>query len=55
MASSGVKPASTISDHAANSFWPALFKKELEFEREFVKRGGLLVQRPHGNQWKGRS
>jgi len=27
--------------HAATSFWPALFKKELEFESEFVKRGGF--------------
>jgi imidazolonepropionase-like amidohydrolase len=34
---------SSISDHAATSFWPALFKKELEFEREFVQRGGLLL------------
>src|SRR6266478_7350426 len=34
---------SSISDHAATSFWPALFKKELEFEREFVKLGGLLL------------
>jgi hypothetical protein len=34
---------SSISDHAATSFWPALFKRELEFEREFVKRGGLLL------------
>ena len=34
---------SSISDHAATSFWPALFRKELEFEREFVKRGGLLL------------
>jgi hypothetical protein len=34
---------SSISDRAATSFWPALFKKELEFEREFVKRGGLLL------------
>src|SRR3954453_1890899 len=32
-----------ISDGAAKSFWPALFKKELEFEREFVKRGGMLL------------
>ena len=32
-----------ISDSAAKSFWPALFKKELDFEREFVKRGGLLL------------
>ena len=32
-----------ISDNAAKSLWPALFKKELEFEREFVKRGGTLL------------
>lgn len=34
---------SLISDNAAKSDWPALFKKELEFEREFVKQGGLLL------------
>jgi imidazolonepropionase-like amidohydrolase len=34
---------STISDDAANSPWPALFKKELQFERDFVKAGGLLL------------
>ena len=34
---------SLISDGAAKSDWPALFKKELEFEREFVKQGGLLL------------
>jgi imidazolonepropionase-like amidohydrolase len=32
-----------ISDGAAKSDWPALFKKEMEFEREFVKQGGLLL------------
>jgi len=32
-----------ISDGAAKSDWPALFKKELEFEREFVKLGGMLL------------
>ena len=32
-----------ISDGAAKSDWPALFKKELEFEHEFVKQGGLLL------------
>src|SRR5690348_13253121 len=32
-----------ISDGAAKSDWPALFKKELEFEREFVKQGGMLL------------
>jgi hypothetical protein len=32
-----------ISDSAAKSDWPALFKKELEFEREFAKQGGMLL------------
>ena len=32
-----------ISDGAAKSDWPALFKKELQFEREFAKQGGLLL------------
>ena len=32
-----------ISDGAAKSDWPALFKKELEFEREFARQGGLLL------------
>src|SRR5262245_27461805 len=31
------------SADAANSPWPALLKKEMEFEREFVRAGGLLV------------
>ncbi len=26
---------------SANSLWPTLFKKEMEFERAFVKAGGL--------------
>ena len=34
---------SLISDGAAKSDWPALFRKELEFEREFAKEGGLLL------------
>ena len=34
---------STISDDAATSSWPALFKKEMQFERDFVKAGGLLL------------
>jgi len=34
---------SMISDGAAKSDWPALFKKELEFEYEFVKQGGMLL------------
>ena len=32
-----------ISDGAAKSDWPALFKKEMEFEREFAKQGGRLL------------
>jgi imidazolonepropionase-like amidohydrolase len=32
-----------ISDNAAKSHWPALFKKEMEFERSFSKAGGLLL------------
>jgi hypothetical protein len=32
-----------ISDGAAASRWPILFRKELEFERAFVKAGGLLL------------
>ena len=38
-----LKTRSAISDGAAKSDWPALFKKELEFEHEFVKKGGLLL------------
>ncbi len=32
-----------ISDNAAKSDWAMLFKKEMDFEREFVKQGGLLL------------
>ena len=38
-----LRTRSAISDGAAKSDWPVLFKKELEFEREFAKRGGLLL------------
>jgi imidazolonepropionase-like amidohydrolase len=34
---------SLISDGAAKSRWPALLKKEMEFEHEFAKEGGLLL------------
>jgi imidazolonepropionase-like amidohydrolase len=34
---------SSISDDGATSPWPALFKKEMQFERDFVKAGGLLL------------
>lgn len=32
-----------ISDAAAKSKWPGLFRKEMEFERAFAKAGGLLL------------
>jgi imidazolonepropionase-like amidohydrolase len=32
-----------ISDNAAKSDWAALFKKEMDFEREFAKQGGMLL------------
>ena len=32
-----------IADNAARSYWPALLRKEMEFERAFVKAGGLLL------------
>lgn len=38
-----LRARSAISDDAATSPWPALFKKELQFERDFVKAGGLLL------------
>ncbi|HUE43378.1 MAG TPA: amidohydrolase family protein [Candidatus Sulfotelmatobacter sp.] len=34
---------SIISDGATKSHWPALLKKEMDFEREFAKEGGLLL------------
>jgi hypothetical protein len=38
-----LKTRSKISDSGAESDWPALFKKELEFEHAFAKQGGLLL------------
>jgi hypothetical protein len=32
-----------ISDSAATSNWPVLFKKEMQFEYAFAKAGGLLL------------
>jgi len=32
-----------ISDNAANSYWPALFKKQMAFEYAFAKAGGMLL------------
>lgn len=34
---------SLIAEHAASSPWPGLLKKEMQFEREFVAAGGLLM------------
>jgi imidazolonepropionase-like amidohydrolase len=38
-----LKVRASISDGAATSPWPALFKKELQFEHDFAKAGGLLL------------
>ena len=32
-----------IAEHASQSPWPVLLKKEMQFEREFVAAGGLLL------------
>jgi imidazolonepropionase-like amidohydrolase len=32
-----------IAEHGDSSVWPALLKKEMQFERSFVKSGGLLL------------
>jgi hypothetical protein len=32
-----------IAEHADTSYWPALLKKEMQFEREFAAAGGLLL------------
>jgi len=34
---------SEIGDSTEPSLWPTLFKQELQFERDFVKQGGLLM------------
>ena len=33
----------SIAEHADASLWPKLFKMELQFERDFVKQGGLFL------------
>jgi imidazolonepropionase-like amidohydrolase len=38
-----LRTRASISDDAASSPWAALFKKELQFEHDFVKAGGLLL------------
>ena len=35
-----------IADSAAASYWPALLKKEMQFELEFARAGGLLMAGP---------
>jgi hypothetical protein len=32
-----------IAEHAADSVWPRLLQMEMQFERDFVKQGGLLM------------
>ena len=32
-----------IAEHGDKSVWPALFKVEMQFERDFVRQGGLLM------------
>ena len=36
----------TVQKNAAQSVWPALLKKEMEFEYSFAKSGGLLLAGP---------
>jgi imidazolonepropionase-like amidohydrolase len=38
-----LRTRAAVSDDGAKSDWATLFKKELEFEREFAKQGGLLL------------
>ena len=33
----------TNAEKITTSLWPTLFKKEMQFERDFVKAGGLLL------------
>jgi hypothetical protein len=38
-----LRARANVSDNAARSYWPALFKKEMEFELAFARAGGLLL------------
>lgn len=38
-----VTTRAAIAEHADSSNWPVLLKKEMQFERAFVKAGGLLL------------
>ncbi len=40
---SSLEIRSQIAEHASQSPWPVLLKKEMQFEREFVAAGGLLM------------
>ncbi len=40
---SSLEVRSQIAEHASQSPWPILLKKEMKFEREFVAAGGLLM------------
>jgi len=38
-----LRARANVSDNAARSYWPALFKKEMQFELAFARAGGLLL------------
>lgn len=38
-----IETRAQIAEHADKSFWPMALKKEMQFEREFVDSGGLLM------------
>jgi hypothetical protein len=38
-----LRARANVSDGAARSYWPALFKKEMQFELAFVRAGGTLL------------
>lgn len=40
---SGLQTRALIAEHADKSIMPVLMKKEMQFEREFVAAGGLLM------------
>jgi hypothetical protein len=38
-----LRARASVSDGAARAYWPALFKKEMQFELAFVRAGGTLL------------
>jgi hypothetical protein len=38
-----LRARANVSDNAARSYWPALFKKEMQFELAFARAGGVLL------------